>query len=687
MMPELLSIPFKRALSIDFKKELTTLIESSSLQEASCFKDDIDKLADARNKIMDIDVSEDDLKILQKYYSYLQQLNKKFPNDQIKYTWFQTLTQKSYSCSLYSTRFEELNIIYNIGCMFSLLACKYNDNSSEGTKKACIYFQKSAGYFEYLKKHINDTEECVVDLNSIEAIVSILLASAQELTWFKSIQDNYQDSLICKLAKKTSEFYTNALIYSKKSELIRGDWVEFIENKQNYFLAVAYYRYACSIIPKKQMGVAIKSLVMAKHFLEACSSKYDSTIMINRKPFDLKIATLLKDTERDNDFIYLQPIPDSIEELQSASMVKSIEIGEKDLIGDEGNDVIFKDLIPLVILNLASAYNERQDEYITNQLIKPIEALSNILEQKMTEFSNEDASTSTKDEFVNIDANELGLIQEKLIASSSKNATIASTLRETRSSLDNEAKKNEQLLKRYGTISWTLEDSTTVNGKYYDVLQKLEAYLHEGCYIDKETNDAFAVIDKGLLTNPLKQLNEIEVKNKESNPLRSKILNIIFEREDIVKQIKNASFSQRILPKIVDAYKKSNGDLETAGFEDEFQMHLKVFDGFKKQINKMKVENHELEEELKRSTVRDNEMTKSLNATTTGPRRISPLELLTVDWKESYQLFQQVRHNVEEGETFYADLCEKTNELSQEVKQFVEHREVAQRKLIDEIGK
>lgn len=259
-MSDLLAIPLKRTLEVDLSTELSKLIDATSFQTASFFKPDILKVVSARNNAITPDLSIDGLVALKKYYTILIQLEKKFPDNQIEFTWFQTLSQKSRGSSHYSLQWETLTIVYNIGCMYSLLALNTSRNSAESLKTSCLYFQNSAGCFMYVLERQETLQTMsVVDNATANALASLMLAQAQECFWFKAVQDKYKDSLISKLSQHIVDLYGKAISDAQKGKLIRNDWTDHLKAKKAYFSAVTYYRMALSLNEKKQFGNAVKA--------------------------------------------------------------------------------------------------------------------------------------------------------------------------------------------------------------------------------------------------------------------------------------------------------------------------------------------------------------------------------------------------------------------------------------------
>ncbi|CAI2029999.1 hypothetical protein SEUBUCD646_0H03060 [Saccharomyces eubayanus] len=652
-MSELLGIPLKRTLEVDFVTELSKLIDATSFQTASFFQSDISKVAAARNNAITPDISDSGLDALKKYYAILLQLEKKFPNNQIEFKWFQTLSQKSHGCGQYSLQWEKLTIIYNIGCMYSLLALDSNSDSAESLKKSCLYFQIGAGCFKYVLDHQATLKtETVVDDSTAKALTSLMLAQAQECFWFKAVQDKHKDSLIAKLSQQIVDFYAESIRDSQKGKLIRNDWTNHLKAKKAYFDAVTYYRMALSFNEKKQFGSMVKALQTALKFVN------ESTLSSNAK-FKTVIESALKEAQRDNDFIYLQQVPTELPTIQPASMVKPTPtVGLLPSIGD--SELLFKDLIPIEVMDYCTAYNERQDKYIEQRVTNPLTSLNKLLKESMTTFQ-------IPQEIKTISETELKQYQASLNNLQVNNKNIQSELDNITNILNEEALSDNQLRLKHGTLHWTLPESSTINAIYYDKLNKLKEYINQGSAIDKQTNVLFQTIDKALITSEIK----LPVSN---DPLTNKIKNVIQERSEHIEKTKRRSSEYRILPKIISSYKK-NG---TTDFEPIFIEHLKYFDEDLRYVDSTKQENMKLIHEIQ---FKEENTTNKNGVKTKKMERTDPRELYIEDLKYSLRLLEEVKDNLNAGTTFYENLINSTNTFCNEVREFDETRRIEKTKL------
>ncbi|EJS41597.1 rim20p [Saccharomyces arboricola H-6] len=651
-MSELLGIPLKRTLEVDFAAELSKLIDATSFQTASFFTSDISKVAAARNNAITPDISIDGLDILKTYHTILLQLEKKFPNNQIEFTWFQTLSQKSRGCSQYSLQWEEITIIYNIGCMYSLLALNSND-SAESLKKSCLYFQNSAGCFKYVLEHQATLKSTpVVDDSTASTLTNLMLAQAQECFWFKAVQDNHKDSLIAKLSQQIVDFYGKAISDAQKSGLIRNDWINHLKAKKAYFCAVTYYRMGLSFNEKKQFGNMVKSLQTALKFVN--ESKLSS-----QAKFKTVIESTLKEAQRDNDFIYLQQLPLELPTIKPALMVKPSPVATL-LPSTNNTEQLFKDLIPIEVMDYCTAYNERQDKYIEQRVRDPLNSLSKLLKGSMITFP-------IPQELVTINEMELIQYQSALNNLHLNNKNIQSELENIEEILNEEASSDNQLRIKHGTLNWTLPESSSANASYYEKLSKLKGYLNQGSAIDKQTDELFQSIDKALITA------KIELPEA-TDPLTNKIKKVMQERNDYIEKTERKSSEYRILPKIISSYKKSG----TSDFEAIFTDHLTYFDEDLRYVNNTKQENMRLIEEIelkeKNKPSEDDIEAKKIE-------RLDPRELYIEDLKYSFKLLDEVKENLSAGTTFYENLINSTSNFRNEVQEYDTARRMQKTKL------
>lgn len=157
--------------------------------------------------------------------------------------------------------------------------------------------------------------------------------------------------------------------------------------KHHHFAAAAQYRAACDCLERSKYGEEVARL---KDALDAVNEALKEARYLNRVVLgDLqglkeKVADTLKGAERDNDLIYLHPVPpaSALTKIQRAPMVNSKvprEISEATSLLVEGGAYgapLFVKLVPFAVHVAASIYAERRDRLVNNTLIDELENLT-----------------------------------------------------------------------------------------------------------------------------------------------------------------------------------------------------------------------------------------------------------------------------------------------------------------------
>lgn len=639
-MSQLLCIPFKKTIHADLKEKLAKLINANFYQTSSIFEDDLIKLSKLREIAVKVNVSETDLKKLKEYYIQFCQLKIKFPDDQLEVTWFETLGLKSYGRKGSSFQFEELNLVYNIGAMYSMLAVDNNNGSPEGQKKTCQYFQLSAGCFDYISSHVHESNDISMDENAISSLKYLMLAQAQETVWWKAIGDNLKPALTARLAYQVSLFYELAWKEAKMSELIKSDWQKRFQEKSLYFVAVARYRQSLDFEERKEYGAKVAALKSASTHLNEIKLEDESVIA-----FMSKIRESSKIAERDNDLIYLQPVPPVLPTLKPAPMVKCIYFeGLKqpfdDKILESIGGPLFKSLLPISVMEASTAFNERQDEYVQQHVVAPIKALTNLLKEHIPTFELPEALKPMSEN--DLQAYELSMVELQL-----NNKNISDVLHQIRLILEQEASTDSSLRSRHGSLRWTLKDSQTANSEYIQRYEKISSYLNQGRKVDDDTFQLFLTVDKALLTNPVKL-------PESTDPLVKEASDVIKQRDAYIIEVEAKSGSNSLLPKIISLYKKTRA----TEFEDLFAEHLVIFRDDLTFVQQEKKRNEVLIRKLVEHTERDT------------TKRLDARDLYVQDFKYSLKILEDVKENIKSGSTFYQDLMKSATALLNDVQKF-----------------
>lgn len=286
--------------------------------------------------------------------------------------------------------------MFNLAALYSQLAYSLNRTTSDGLKQACNYFCQAAGVLAHLRTDIvpdlRSSPPEDMDEMTLQSLESLMLAQAQECFWQKAVKDGLKDASIARLAAKVSDFYAEAGDYAIKSNAISTDWIHHMTAKHHHFAAAAQYRQSLDCLDKRKYGEEVARL---RDSLTCVNEALKESRWINRVVLgDLnglksRVAEDLKRAEKDNDVIYLQPVPpkSELKSIDRASMVASKAppqvtdaismLGEK---GPLGQPLLVK-LVPYAVHVAASIYSDRRDRLVNEKIVGELESMTDKLRE------------------------------------------------------------------------------------------------------------------------------------------------------------------------------------------------------------------------------------------------------------------------------------------------------------------
>ncbi|KAL6941810.1 hypothetical protein ACO0RG_002948 [Hanseniaspora osmophila] len=529
-MPELLPIPFRKTIPIDLSKQLSNFIESNHLS-AFCnipFKD-IDRAHQTRKRLLKLDISFDDLQNLILYYAMVQKLAYIFEgsNSDIEFTWIETLSFKAKSMVSTSFKFEEQNILYNIGCMYSLLGVEnFCKSDSKSIVQSCKLFQQAATCFQGVLSSLGEQE----DRNTLESILTLMKAQAQEMFWLKAVRDGkLGNKTVARLAKQTSDYYLAASESSKKSNIMTSQWEALLAGKHYYFEAVSLYRLSLTLEGTLE---GMKLLCLKDCFklimnIATEQANGDHDIHVFKEFIDEQI----KITQREYDFFGAKQATFEVQKPEPFSLVKFVDMDHS----AEG-DQFLQNAIPFKMIAKAQSFNIMEKEYIAVQLVEVVQRLLDQLivhlPQGFTNSVNLDPPIALRD-YESVEKNLLEYLPNR------------------RQELESVLKSLLQTANVSGNLQKQTECSTLLE------------YLQQGANVDTTNIQNFGHINKNLITNHL---------------------NISFSSDPIILQVENNIESrkmklaelQKIEPGFFNYFISLNGNAKNENLEDEYAKFLRL---------------------------------------------------------------------------------------------------------------
>ena len=231
-----------------------------------------------------------------------------------------------------------------------------------------------------------------MDIMTLESVQQLLLAQAQECFWSKAVKDGLKDGLIAKLAAKVSDFYDQAADYGTRSDIVSTEWIHHMTAKHHHFAAAAQYRASRDCLDKQKYGEEVArlkdSIVCVNEALK--ESRWINKIVLgDLNGLKARVSEDLKRAEKDNDIIYLMPVPpkSELKTLDRAGMatprVPQEVADPASMLGDKKpfGQPLFSKLVPYAVHIAVSIYEQRKERLVNSTIIDELESLTNKLKE------------------------------------------------------------------------------------------------------------------------------------------------------------------------------------------------------------------------------------------------------------------------------------------------------------------
>lgn len=398
--------------------------------------------------------------------------------------------------------------------MYCQLATSSNRSTSDGLKAACNYFCLAAGVISHLKTNVIPELRSAppedMDTMTLESLEHLLLAQAQECFWQKAVKDGLKDASIAKLAAKVSDLYSEASDFGIKSESITSEWIHHMTAKHHHFAAAAQYRAACDCLEKRKYGEEVARLRDSLSCVNEAlrESRYISkAVLADLNALKTRVQEDLKRAEKDNDMIYLIPVPPKpeLKTLDRATMVAAKvpkELSDPlSMLRENGalGRPLFSKLVPYSVHVAASIYADRRDR-IVNQTIDELEALTARMHEVLKSL-NLPGSLQALEKPLGLPPGLISHAEEirqqdginRLYRSIDETQKLKETDRaifqEGLDLLRAEAAEDDRARRKYGTDRWNRPTSEQAVPQLYAQIGEIEGYLKSAANSDKLVQD------------------------------------------------------------------------------------------------------------------------------------------------------------------------------------------------------
>jgi programmed cell death 6-interacting protein len=731
MDSNILFLPFRKSHSVNLTEAIKQYISSKYDQHPDMFKDDLESIEKLRSTAIHAqEPHPSNVPKLQQYAAQLVWLSGKFPVDVgVEFPWYPALGYNTgRPVSRNNLRYELANIVFNLAAMYSQLAMSSNRSTPDGLKVAANNFCLAAGTISHLRNTIlpelrtEPPED--MDLMTLDCLEKLMLAQGQECFWQKAVKDGLKDATIAKLAARVSDLYNEATEAGIQSDAVSSEWIHHMTAKHHHFAAAAQYRAACDALEKRKYGEEVARLKDSVTCVNEAlkEQRYiNKVVLADLSGLKNRVTEDLKRAEKDNDMIYLLPVPPKAELkiLDRANMVVSRvpkEIAESNaLLGDHGElgPALFSKLVPYSVHLAASIYVDRRDRLVNTTIVEELENLTAQIHEVLRSL-NLPGSLQALEKPLGLPPGLMAHAEEirqqdgihRLERSMEDTQKLMysdqAVYNEGVEILKSEAVEDENARRRYGTALWTRLSAEQAAPKLYAQIKEIDGYFKAAANSDNivktklRENERFIRLlsgpdhdlenyvpsgrrpaitgdverEAGKLRGCFNELSRLESRRRRKiEALRTKA-----KQDDISKSFNNPLCSSltALDPELLREAARLEREypmqtIEAVQFENLFDRRLQMYDVDQDMVQ-------EEEKEQAEATKRLQDANASFLIARRGDQSTKQREQALQNLENAYFKYKEIISNSDVGRKFYNDLAKIVNRFRDDVRSFAYQR-------------
>lgn len=289
----------------------------------------------------------------------------------------------------YSLAFEKASVIFNISAILSAHATLQNRAEDSNIKVAYHSFQAAAGMFTYINENFLHAPSFDLSRETVKALISVMLAQAQEIFMEKQAKDDTKIGLRAKLAAQAAYLYSQALEGVQENvtkALFEKVWLTLVTIKTSLFMSIAQYYQGLADEQANQHGIAVARFMVAEGLAKEAdrlAKNFPSNVPSSSnlgpecgaqlqelcKRHYSSVQDKHKEALKDNDYIYHQTVPAeaSLPAIAKLPAAKPIPVSElyagQDIQRITGPD-LFAKIVPMAVTESASLYDEEKAKLV-----------------------------------------------------------------------------------------------------------------------------------------------------------------------------------------------------------------------------------------------------------------------------------------------------------------------------------
>ncbi|XP_063423145.1 programmed cell death 6-interacting protein-like isoform X1 [Mytilus trossulus] len=714
-MATFLAVPLKQTQEVEFIKPMRSFIQNTFSQaDPDDYNKALNEFSKLRNLMIakSVDKHDSALEILYRYYDQVVAIENKLPiaENQIRvnFKWRDAFDKESLFSgkrilAIASGSYEKVCMLFNIAALQTQIAEVQNHDSDEGLKTSAKYFQSASGIFGHLKdvvlSHIQQDPTPDMNPDTLNALSALMVAQAQETIYRKCANDKMKDVMVAKVVHQCSELYADAMKLMQLStlkELWPKEWIPSVVMKQAAFHAMAEFYQSCVCKEARSYGEQIARLQHANDLMAASSQRGGTTF--NFRNEQGKIQRELQSAKKDNDFIYHDKVPDvkTLDPIGKAQIAKPSPLPSREF-SDKFQD-LFSKLVPIPVYDALNAFENRKNTIISGEIGRLREAstlMNSVLASLNLPAAIEDVSGSNKVPQSVLDkakqVQDQGGMQhlDKLINDLPellcRNREI---LDDCIKQLDDEEQSDKQLRDQFKE-RWSRTPSDKLTKPMKDECMKYKHILDTAIGADKVVQEKYAA-HKSAIALLSKPFAEIEkgipsagsyggLQNNSAvqqlKKMMEEVATIKAEREVIETEIKDVTF---------DMSSKFFSAMASDGLIDEESLSVGELDRMYGPLREQVNDSIQRQEMLMGRVQNTNTEFCQAKASNQGAAQ---REQVLKDLAAGFDMYMELKSNLEEGTKFYNDLTPLLVKLQNKISDFCFARKTEKDELMSDLQK
>lgn len=255
----MIPLGLKETKDVDLQEPFKEFIQDHYSEDGERYDDALHDLMDIRQAMRTPMRDQSGITLLFEYYNHLYYVEKRFfPSDKslgVYFEWYDSLTGVP-SCQR-TIAFEKASVLFNIAALYTQIGARQDRTKSIGIDAAVDNFLRAAGMFRFVQEHFSHAPSMDLCVETLNMLVSLLLAQARECLFEKLILNNIEKKGIEACLEVGQEAAQVAEVYTKVHKCISTppvkdyvpySWISLVLVKAQHYRALSHYYVAIGLL-------------------------------------------------------------------------------------------------------------------------------------------------------------------------------------------------------------------------------------------------------------------------------------------------------------------------------------------------------------------------------------------------------------------------------------------------------